>query len=497
MSGASARHARAEEELEQVLVIVREHAGLTLPVRTTPLGAVRREMRRLGHSDAVEYVRTLRRDKSVLDALVTALTVGETYFFREREQLDFIGDTVLPELARESAGRVITAWSAGCAYGEEAYSLAAVSQKAGCAMRVLGTDISEPRLERARRGEYGEWSFRGVPDDVRAQYFRPTQRGFEVLPAIRSRVEFAVLNLAGADWSAAEAAGPFDLILCRNTLIYLDGPTVARVARRLMGSLTPSGWLFLGASDPLLSGTIPCEVVLTGAGVAYRRRDATARPHAPQYAREPVKPAPLPRHLLRDRRRAAGPVGVRPAPPAPAAPLQERDAERAHGAYARRDYAGAAEAARREVDGDPGDVSAWVVLVRALANLGRLEEAGSACAAAHDLHRNSAELAYLHGMLLRESGRVEDAAGALRSAIYLDRALAIAHLTLGDVLAAQGDTVSARRAFRNAHDILARTRADDVVPATDGLRAGTLMQVTRGRLDYWQEREPAPVVADA
>lgn len=489
------------EDLEPVLHAVRDSTGLTLPARTAPLATVSREMQRAGARDASEYLRLLADRGEAFDALVTALTVGETYFLRERGQLEFIGASVIPELLLASGGARLKAWSAGCARGEEAYSLAITAHEADAPIRVLGTDISVPRLEQARSASYGEWSFRGVAPDLRARYFRRTHDRFEVIPAIRSRVEFRELNLAAADWSGADALGPFDLILCRNTLIYLDPQTVARVARRLLASLTPAGWLFLGASDPLLSGTVPCEVVLTGFGLAYRRPDVALQSralHRPLHrAPDPPPLTRAPRHLLRERRRAPGPVSVGSPRAASTEAVGASDADRAQRAYSSRDYAGAAEAARRQVAREPGNVSSWVVLVRALANLGQLEDAGSACAAAHDLHRNSAELTYLHGLLLRESGRIEDAAAALRSAIYLDRALAIAHLTLGDVLASQGDTVPARRAFRNAHDILARTRADDVVPATDGLRAATLMQVTRSRLDYWQEREPGAEVANA
>lgn len=491
MTGAARMHRPATgEDLEPVLEVMRRRTGLTLPARTVPVGAVRREMRHAGMPSPAEYARLLALGGESFDALVTALTVGETYFLREREQLDFISRRVLPELARAARGRMVTAWSAGCARGEEAYSLAIIAAAANCPIRVLGTDISSERIELARAGTYGEWSFRGVSAEIRDRYFQRSQDGLEPIPAIRSKAEFRRLNLAGDDWRAAAEFEPLDLILCRNTLIYLDSPTVTRVARRLLAALAPSGWLFLGASDPLLSALVPCEVVLTGAGVAYRRpRPArTDQPGRRVIDLAPPAPARDP-HLSERRRHTAGaPPPGRPAarvvPPAP--PVHAEGSAR--DAYEKGDYVATVDRARRQVGLRPGDASGWIFLVRALANLGRLDEAGSACASAHDLHRGSAELAYLHGLLLREGGRVEEAVSALRAAIYLDRQLVIAHLTLGDLLAAQGDMTAAIRAFRNADRLLASVRGDDVVAATDGLQAKTLAQLTSGRIEYWLDR---------
>jgi chemotaxis protein methyltransferase CheR len=121
--------------------------------------------------------------------------------------------------------------------------------------------------------------------------------------------------------------------------------------------------------------------------------------------------------------------------------------------------------------------------VRALANQGNLQEAGRACTAAMDLHRGSAELAYLHAVLLMESGRAQDAAHAVRVALYLDRSLAVGHLLLGGALARVGETAAARRAVRSALTLLQSMSPDDVVPASDGETAARLSEMARVQLD--------------
>jgi chemotaxis protein methyltransferase CheR len=135
---------------------------------------------------------------------------------------------------------------------------------------------------------------------------------------------------------------------------------------------------------------------------------------------------------------------------------------------------------------DGSDAAPWILLVRSLANQGELDAAGRACAAGLDHHRTSAELAYLHAVLLAEAGTHAEAAAAARRAIYLDRRMVVAHLTLGGALARLGETGGACRAFANAQRLLAGMPPDAVVPASDGERAGRLVQMAGSQLRLLQ-----------
>jgi chemotaxis protein methyltransferase CheR len=214
-------------------------------------------------------------DPRVLALVIAEITSGETCFFREPAQLDWLRRAVLPRFeARRRAGQPPRLWSAGCATGEEAYSLAILVREAGWADRamVLGTDVARPRLEAARRARYGRWSLRAVPEEMVARWF--TRRGahFRVVPRIRDAVTFRDHNLAAGDWPGGDSGiADMDVVLCRHVLVYLDPPTMLAVAERLLRTLAPEGWLLVGASDPALHELVSCEVVTTGAGVAYRR----------------------------------------------------------------------------------------------------------------------------------------------------------------------------------------------------------------------------------
>jgi chemotaxis protein methyltransferase CheR len=431
--------------------MARERAGLEFPAGQAELAAaaVRRAVQRAGVPDPAAFLGQ-PADSGAWEVLLEELSVGETYFFREPDQLAFLRDTVLPGLAARTGPEGARAWSAACATGEEAYTLAMLLGDAGCSgFRVLGTDVVRSRLAAAERGSYRRWSLRGVPDDAADRWFTREGDRFRVRDEVRAAVGFAPLNLADPRRAyVAAGAWGMDLVFCRNVLIYLDDATIRHVAARLLDALAPDGWLFLGASDPPLQELVPCQVVRTGGGVAYRRPGRS--PARPAAAAPPVRTAPRPPGASAA---PAPPAGSAPAPAAPPAP------------------AAAAP--------DAGEAAARV---RALADRGALDEAGIACAAALDLHRDSAELLVLHSTLLFTARRYADAAAAARRALYLDRGCACAHLALGSALARDGDAGSARRAFRNAADLLRAHAGEDVVPASGGESAARLLAVAEAQL---------------
>jgi chemotaxis protein methyltransferase CheR len=432
-------------------------------------------MRRAKLPEPELYLASLAIQPALLDDLVGEITIGETYFFREQQQWAVIRDQIVPDLmSRRPGGPALRVWSAGCATGEEAYTLAIVMRELSPAEapRIVGTDISRVALATARRASYTRWSLRGVSDLLIQSHFARVGERFELPASLREAVEFRYLNLAEDIYpSLPSGIWGMDLILCRNVLIYLERVAIERVARRLIDSLSKDGWLLLGASDPPLAGLVPCDVVVTDAGLAYRRAEAPVRRQVatsfasvPEYS--PV--APL----------------ASTCEPTPTLPHQDASDGAGHAArcYAERDYQRAAELADRALQADGSDPALWIVLVRALANRGELAAAGQACAAALDRHRASAELAYLHAVLLAEGGRHQEAAAAARRALYLDRGLIVAHLTLGNVLAHVGDGNGARRAVQNAQLLLAGMAPEETVPASDGEPAGRLAEMARVHL---------------
>jgi chemotaxis protein methyltransferase CheR len=429
------------------------------------------------------YLALLEAGGAAWDALVTEMTVGETYFFREPAQFAFLRREVLPALRRRGRAGV-RAWSAGCASGEEAYSLAILFEEEGFGDRsfLLATDLSAAALERARRASYGPWSLRGSGAEIARPYLRPDGERLVVAERLRQRVTFAPLNLAAETYPSADTeAWAMDVVLCRNVLIYFDGDTVRSVARRLFDTLAPGGWLFTGASDPPLAAFAPFESVVTDVGVFYRRG---ARPALKDGAKEgspvngaeergavpasPVHGASAFSPVLQGGASSDARAGVS-GPVTPPDPRQE-----ARAAFERGDYARAAALA--------GDPAGAVLRVRSLANVDA-EAAERVCAEAAGTRPLDVELHYLHAILLLGLGREAEAARAVRRVLYLDRSLAAAHFALGSLLERRGDRSGACRAYRCAHELAAARPPDEPVPLADGEPAGQLATAAAARLE--------------
>ncbi|MGH7820351.1 MAG: CheR family methyltransferase [Candidatus Binatia bacterium] len=438
---------------------------------------IRRAMTRGQVADVGCYLRLLESGDLALDDLIAEMTVGETYFFRQPEQFGLIRSDVIPDvLRRRGHDHRLRVWSAGCASGEEAYTVAILMEEAALGGRahILGTDISRPALARARNGSYGRWSLRGLDDVVIQRYFRRAGDRWLLDERIRTRVAFEFLNIAlDAYPSLATGAWGMDLILCRNVLIYFDRETVRRVAARLHGTLADGGWLVTGPSDPPLGDDAPYETVVTRAGVFYRKTGFVSRVFAPS-GEQSLPPLTCP---------ASGPAPeALPSrlPATVAAP--ETDRRRIADA---RDPDRVPDPARHAAE----EVEAAVLRVRALANQAGAEVTVDVAAEEARRHPLSPELHFLHAVLLLELGRDGDAARAVKRALYLDRSLAVAHFLLASILRRGGHLEAARQAYRNARNLAAASSPDEAVPLGDGERAGRLVAAASAEIALF-DRQP-------
>jgi chemotaxis protein methyltransferase CheR len=227
------------------------------------------------------------------DALAEALVNGETYFFRQPMQLALIVERLIPELL--CLHRHLLLWSAGCATGEEAYSMAVLLDRAGLGDRVqiIASDISRRALEKAEAGRYRAHSFRDADPAIIDAYFLRSGSTMSPVPRIKERVRFFRHNLLEPRPLDAAAV---QLILLRNVLIHLDASSHANIVRSMHEALTPGGYLITSATDPPLDAFAPFEVIETAAGLLWRRAaevaPTTARPSAPKPA-APPRPEPI------------------------------------------------------------------------------------------------------------------------------------------------------------------------------------------------------------
>lgn len=260
-----------QEEFEQLRRLLNEHAGLWFGPEARQ--AVERRLRdRLGSSTFGEYLARLEAGSATdLEDAVEACTINETYVFRQEYQLNAFQKRVLPRLAGRDR---LTIWSAGCASGEEVYTIGALvldselfpSDK----VRVFGTDISRRCIARARRGLYSASSFRGAGGGLYDKHFPKLEDGQRtVSERLRAICHFRHANLVKGDDSST--LGSVDVIFCRNVLIHFDEKTRRNVVRTFHDRLTPGGFLLLGHSESLLNAETAFEAIELKEDIVYRK----------------------------------------------------------------------------------------------------------------------------------------------------------------------------------------------------------------------------------
>lgn len=485
------------DPFDRIAALVTRRTGfvVTDARRDDLVRAVRRLDTHSRDSDHVHFFQRLAADSALLDELLSEITITETYFFREPEHFDFLRREIVAPRPRDTAP--FRAWSAGCASGEEAFTLAIVLHECGLGehAHVLGTDISRSALTKAVRAIYGEWSFRGTDDAIVPRYFRQDGKHFLLDDTIRARVAFEYLNLAQDVYPALHhGTAHLDVIFCRNVLIYFDATVVAAVLRRLHASLAPHGWLVLGPSDPAANEHAPFEAVMTSQGIFYRRVEAATRP-ARTAPMEPVvrtrqveRVVEEPVSILVAPQEASRAVSTPVAPPAASlpTPAQPDDpTEAAREALAAGDY-------RRATKLTVGrtDPSASAIRIRAIANADGSDAAREVAAEAIERHPLVPELHFLHAVLLVDTGYDVEAERAARRAVYLDRSLALAHFLLGGIRARRGDTEGARRFYQAAVELCARLPPATPVAFGDGERAGRLAEAAAIQVQILTEALP-------
>jgi chemotaxis protein methyltransferase CheR len=241
---------------EYVRTLLRQRSGHFLEddkaylVETRLLALARRH----GFLSVEELVLRLRKEakERLLDEVVEAMAINETFFFRDGRPFEVLRQAVLPELIqRRAASRRLNIWSAACSSGQEPYSVAILLRHhfptlSGWTIRLVASDLSTRMLERARQGRYSDLEVsRGLSSDLRHRYFHKRADGWHIRDDIRRMVEFRPINL-GSAWPHLP---PLDLVLMRNVLIYFDLPTRQQVLARLRRAMQPNGYLMLGGAE--------------------------------------------------------------------------------------------------------------------------------------------------------------------------------------------------------------------------------------------------------
>lgn len=405
-------------------------------------------------------------------ALEAELTIGETYFFRYPEQFQALRETILPDILEAAAeSRRLRIWSAGCATGAEAYSVAILlrevlgEQLASWHVSILGTDINDTFLAQAREARFGRWALRSLDAAQRSAWFTRDGDEWRLKSEHRAMVRFQRGNLLDLLGPAPPLElADFDLILCRNVLIYFHPTRMAEVASALVDRLQPHGWLLVGHAEPNPEfGRFAQAVSLPGTA-AYRRLDGEPLPQARQtWSPQAETAAEL----------VIPPTVWGPAAPAAPGPISPPRAP----------IEAEAPPPSRTGAGHGPDAAAVRDEVRQLADLGDFHAAELKCRAALDLWPEDAGLQFYAGLVAQALGRLGAAEDALRRAAYLDGGFILALYHLGLVRLARGRAEAGRKAVAAAAQLAGTLAVSERLREGAGLTAGELRELARVQLD--------------
>jgi chemotaxis protein methyltransferase CheR len=421
-----------------------------------------------------------------MDLLANSVTVAESHFFRDTAQFDALYSEILPHIIeRKRNSRTLRIWSAGCACGEEPYSIAILLRELmpdlqDWSITILGSDINSLSLERARAGVYSYWAFR----EERAmkllpKYFQQNANRYELDPEIRHLVSFSKLNLAESCYPSYETNTTLmDLILCRNVTIYLSEEVTRWVVDRFYDALMDGGWLAVGHSEPSVDIYKRFRVRNFPNTLLYQRVPQTAA------LRWPLKPTatPIPPPPVVTKPKQTGML-----PPLPADNPAQYDSQASlklveeenvlERAKAMLEYGHSQDAIillKKVAKSDPSNLQITLLLAQAYASLGEWEEAIRYCRNTIDIDKLNIDAYYTLGLVLQHQGKLDQAVEVMRRVVYIDRNSVLGHYGLANLLKDCGLIPQAQKSLDNALRLLTDRPPDQVIEGSNGITVARL-----------------------
>jgi|GEM_PF-602263 len=467
------------------------------------------------YSSCEEYIRVLQNsslNSAIQEHLIAGITIGESYFFRDRAQMDYLSNVMLPNLIQErrDQGRLyLRIWSAGCSEGQELYSVLMLLEQLlpdleNWNLHLLGTDINVLALASALKGSYSEWSLRSTNNTLRDRYFIADNNQWLIKPHLQRLTKFSYLNLYGDNFpSILSETNALDLILCRNVFIYFDQTTATTVMNKLYQSLSPGGYLLQGASD-LIDGTNSC-------GFEQHISDNTS------YFIRPIVSPPLSAESEHNKTIFSNDYGqnINTADKTERTNNSQNNQTKITETFvantnneiidtltpipiAIKTYKKIIQMLTREVwdealasiDAriDMGDDNAiiWQFRAKALANLGRSKAALYACNVSIRHDPEDKHTYFIQALVYMESRRLEKAEEALRRTLYLDREFVEAHYHMGLLHLLQGKRESGLKSMHNALEIAENADPQRSLHDAAGMNHERMATILRNELRMYQ-----------
>ncbi len=506
-----------ENILAGLMEIIEEKLGLYFPREKWDdlERALQLSFSELGHTDIESFSKHIIKDNissDELEILAANLTVGETYFFREPNSLNAFEYNILPDIVKAGnlCGRSLRIWSAGCATGEEPYTIAMILKNSipsidDWDITILATDINMKFIHKARAGVYTKWSFRDVPRWITDKYFvQRNENLYELKGEIKNMVTFSYLNLMDENYpSVLNDTNAMDVIFCRNVLMYFSENNIKRVAGKFNNSLREGGYCIVSQTELSEYYFNEYQRVNSSGSIIYKK-DSFKKPASAT--------APLLWKNVLNRRNTGSVVN-----PAETSLMEIKlpeihffkvssDAEnngnaefkeineiekinRTHKINKTEETEGIDQIRELYETGSYDDAlkrlipfvslktagsEAFAMLARIYADKGILDEAEKCCREAIVIDNMNPGYHYLLATIYREKGVLTEAVSSLRKAIYLNPDFIIAYYTLGIIAVRQNKKPEAEKYLDTALSLLKKYGPDEFIPESEGIPAGRL-----------------------
>jgi chemotaxis protein methyltransferase CheR len=465
-------------------VLLRETSGLHFDEARTQFlqSALWQRLQHRGYESYLEYYNFLKfhpDGRHEMRELLDLITIGETYFFRNKAQFDVLMKSVLPDILRrkvDSGDKCIRVWSAGCSGGDEAYSIAiafseAVPSSGGWRIAILGTDINRKGLACAKEAVYGEKSIGYLPKEYVERYFNVRGSTYVLNAEAREVVQFEYHNLA-RDPLLHEGMQNVDILFCRNVTIYFDLETTRRVIGNFHNCLSREGYLFLGHTETLWQIPHNFERIEFPQTFIYKKRLGPVM----QDAMTPFMEIPQP------------PVAHVASPEKMG--LENRIFEREAG-FCTREKTEPPVRVRNpgsvQRAGSPGgapeeEIRASLGKATVLANGARYQEAADLLAKIIEADNLNVEAYYLLGVLCYKNSRLKEAEAQFRKVIYVNPESVLAYYNLGNTYLRLGKLSEAAREFRNAIRLMEYRPREEQIPFGEDFTIEFLLRACRNQL---------------
>lgn len=466
----------------------------------------------LGFSHISSFVKWMTFDKPTIDQIkiiAKYLTVGETYFFREKETFEILKNKLIPEIIsqRQKKNKTLRIWNAGCSSGEEPYSIAILLKRIipdikSWNISIIGTDINPVALKKAEEGIYTKWSFRENSDWIIDKYFNRLENDrFEIIPEIKAMVKFSHLNLIEDIFpSVQNGTNYIDLLFCRNVLMYFTAETAHKIIKRFRKSVTTEGWLILSSVEAnLIRNNFFHPIIISGKSF-YTKRPSKKLTEPIQIIQNEIADFFLLtnnelqngiQNNLQLKETTLVPSDVLIEKPVNTETLLEQVVsekkvksfkiyeqlfESALFAFGQKKYQNAIDSLIAIIS-TCDDPNVFILLSRSYANLGKLPQALEYCNKAIIADKTNTSFYLFHGTLLQAIGNTEEALIAFRKVLYLNPDTTIAYFSIASIMQKSGNIQDSRKYFDKALNQLQNYSDSEILEASEGLTAGSLKEI--------------------